>query len=63
MGIIILLNYRVQKVTYSILSFLGENGLTNDNDQSIETRAGYLFRTRKSFPSMSAGNIIELPVT
>jgi len=28
-----------------------DNSVKNDNDQSIATRAGYLFRTRKSFPS------------
>jgi len=50
----------VQAMTNVMLSFLGENSLTNDNDQSIETRAGYLFRTRKSFPSMPAGNILGL---
>ena len=29
--------------------------MKNDNDPSIATRAGYLFRTRKSFPTEMSG--------
>merc|ERR1712165_667713 len=35
------------------------NNMKNDNDPSIATRAGYLFRTRKSFPTEMSDAQVE----
>ena len=32
--------------------------MKNDNDPSVATRAGYLFRTRKSFPTEMSGKFL-----
>ena len=39
------------------MTYILDDDVKNDNDASIATRAGYLFRTRKSFPNEMTGNL------